>query len=212
MAAGPGAPTVRCRRGRSGGHGVLDEDARLGLGDLAGAQVAGTAPALSGVMQPSMPSATGGHEHAGLLADVQQRAAPSASTVLPVELNVTSPPSPSPATTTPAEAFGVQAFLYAVLGPVLFGGVEQARGPAGPGLALGPVGHEFVETGDVEHAVRVGVHLGEPQLSCPLRGSAVRCGRSRLAAVAAQWTMTTSSNSMSRSMPITGVMPLPAVR
>ncbi len=49
-------------------------------------------------------------------------------------------------------------------GPVVLCGVEQARRAAGPGLALGPVGHEFVETGDVEPAVRGGVHLGETQL------------------------------------------------
>src|SRR6478735_1384350 len=59
---------------RCGGHTGLDEDARLGRGDLAGAQVAdGAGPERGDAAETDAHTAPGGHEHAGLLADVQQR-------------------------------------------------------------------------------------------------------------------------------------------
>ena len=74
-------------------------------------------------------------------------------------------------------------------------GVEQAGGPAGPGLALGEVGHEVVELGDVEQAVGVGVPLDQPQLPVlrpASRSSSPKITSSRL--WARECTTTTSSS------------------
>src|SRR5689334_25055998 len=59
---------------RRGGHTGLDEDARLGLGDLAGTQVSdGARLERRDAAEADAHAAPGGHEYAGLLADVQQR-------------------------------------------------------------------------------------------------------------------------------------------
>ena len=109
-----------------------------------------------------------------------------------------------------AEALGVEAVGDAGAGPVGLGGVEQAGGPAGPRLALAPVGHEGVEAVEVEDAVLVVEVEGErearvrgirPELvredDVGCRGRAVHVGD------------VGSSPRWLRSIPMTGVMPLP---
>ena len=112
-----------------------------------------------------------------------------------------------------AEPLGVQPVGHPGAGPVLLEGVEQAGRAAGPGLPRGPVGHDRVELGGVEQAVGVGVPLDEPDPAgrghVPQLGTEDHVGRAsgRCAARPRR----ASSGSRLRSIPITGVIPLPAV-
>ena len=113
------------------------------------------------------------------------------------------------------EPLGVQPVGHADAGPVRLEVVEQPGRAARPGLALGEVGDELGQVGDAEHAVGVGVPLDERIRPVRPRARAARRRRSRRRRWARECTTTTSAraraDALLRSMPITGVMPLPAV-
>ena len=112
-----------------------------------------------------------------------------------------------------AEALGVQAVGDSGARPVGLGGVEQAGGAAGPGLALAPVGHQGVEPGEVEHAVLVVEVDGEREAAVGgVPGSSPAKMTSDAVGAQCTWATSASSPRWLRSIPMTGVMPLPAVR
>ena len=85
----------------------------------------------------------------------------SASMVMPEQVKVTSPPSPT-AWIARAEPLGVQAVGQAGVGPVCLGVVEQAGRAAGPGLPGAPIGDDGVELGHGQHARRPGEAGDQP--------------------------------------------------
>ena len=111
------------------------------------------------------------------------------------------------------EPFGVQALGYAVVIPVLLECVEHAGRSACPRLALGEVADQIAEFGGAEHAVGVSVLLDQADsaLAASMRSSPAKITSSGVGALCTTTTSSTCS-AMLRSMPITGVMPLPAVR
>ena len=91
--------------------------------------------------------------------------------------------------------------------------VEHLVRPAGPGLPLGQVGDQLGQLGRGDPAVGAGVPLDQPDPAGGGERRAARRRRRRRRASGAECTTTTSSSSCRalRSMPMTGVMPLPAV-
>ncbi len=114
-----------------------------GGGDLAGAQIADRASAQGrDAAEADAHPAARGHQHAGGLAGVEQ--APvrrRASTVVPVAEKVTVS-AVAGGDDGGAEPLGVQLVGDSGCGPVAFEIIEQAGGPARPGVPLGEVGDQ----------------------------------------------------------------------
>ena len=86
-------------------------------------------------------------------------------------------------------------------------------GPQAQVSPLGQVGHQLGQLGRLEPPVGAGVPLDQPDPAVPRRAPAARRRKPRPRGYGAECTTTTSASSCSalRSMPMTGVMPLPAV-
>ena len=131
-----------------GGHAGLDEDAVAGRGggDLAVAQVAhGALAQRQHAAEADAHPAAGRHQDAGVLAGVEKR---GGAVGLDGRAGLGEGDRAALAgrrRTRRAEALGVQPVGAARRRPVLLERVEHAGRPAGPGLALGQVGHEVVE-------------------------------------------------------------------
>ena len=114
------------------------------------------------------------------------------------------------------EPLGVQPVGDAVGVPTLFEGIEHPGRAAGPRLALGEVVDQIVEARDVEHAVGVGVLLHQPDSA--LAGQHAQFAAEDDVVGGGRGVhdddvgVRSPRAAMLRSIPITGVMPLPAVR
>ena len=184
-----------------------------GYGDLAVADVADSAVAKGeDAAEAHAHPAARRHQHARVLAGVEKGCARAGfdGRAGPGEADRS---AVAAADGRRGEPFGVQSFCRVVPSPVRLDVVEQRGGATGPRLPVGPVRNQRVEIGRGDPRTRWRCDARRVVPRRRRRGLGARCRRPRRRRSGALCTTTTSPSSCEwlRNMPMTGVMPLPAV-